>query len=115
MPSSSPPPPSGDQIDRGHTTGIFQIETSTGTEAAIALKPRNEFDTANLISITRPGVADAGLKDVRRRSRGAEPVIYDHPLMENFVGPKWSTDTYGVLVYQEQLVLAVEQPPGSPR
>lgn len=99
-----------DQIDRGHTTGIFQIETSTGTEAAIALKPRNEFDTANLISITRPGVADAGLKDVYlRRRAGAEPVAYDHPLMENFVGPKWSTDTYGVLVYQEQLVLAVEQ------
>jgi len=99
-----------DQIDKGHTTGIFQIETSTGTDAAIALKPRNEFDVANLISITRPGVADAGLKDVYlRRRAGQEPVIYDHPLMENFVGPKWSTDTYGVLVYQEQLVLAVEQ------
>ncbi len=99
-----------DQIDRGHTTGIFQIETSTGTDAAIALKPRNEFDAANLISITRPGVADAGLKDVYlRRRAGAEPVIYDHPLMEKIVGPGWATDTYGVLVYQEQLVLAVEQ------
>lgn len=97
------------QIDNGQTTGIFQVETSTLTEAAIEFKPRSEKDVADLCSIVRPGVADAGLKDVYlRRRAGAEPVTYDHPLMESIVGPGWSTDTYGVLVYQEQIIEAVQ-------
>ena len=97
-------------IDKGQTTGIFQMETSTGTDAAIQFKPRSEIDVADLSAIVRPGVSDAGLKEVYlRRRAGTEPVVYDHPLMENFVGPKWSTDTFGILVYQEQLIEAVEQ------
>lgn len=93
------------QIDAGQTTGIFQVETPLCTNTAIAFKPRSETDVADLTSIIRPGVKDAGLTDVylRRRS-GEEPVVYDHPLMEKFVGPSWVTHTYGVLVYQEQLM-----------
>lgn len=98
------------QIDRGHTTGIFQVETGNCTEAAIAFRPRNEVDIADLTSIIRPGVADAGLKEVYlRRRAGEEPVVYDHPLMENFVGPGWSTNTYGILVYQEQFIQCVQE------
>jgi DNA polymerase-3 subunit alpha len=97
------------QIDKGHTTGIFQVETSNCTTSAIDFRPRSMVDIANLTSIIRPGVADAGLKDayVRRRA-GLEPVLYDHPLMESFVGPKWSTDTFGILVYQEQIIQCVQ-------
>lgn len=98
------------QIDKGHTTGIFQVETANLTAAAMDFKPRSEVDVADLTSIVRPGVADAGLKEVylRRRS-GQEPVVYDHPLMERFVGPSWSTNTYGILVYQEQIIECVQQ------
>lgn len=97
------------QIDNGQTTGIFQVETSTLTEAAVEFKPRSEVDVADLCSIVRPGVADAGLKDVYlRRRAGAEPVSYDHPLMESIVGPGWATDTFGILVYQEQIIEAVQ-------
>ena len=98
-----------EQIDAGQTLGIFQMETSFGTEAAIQFRPRSEIDVADLASIVRPGVSDAGLKDVYlRRRAGKEPVVYDHPLMEAIVGPKWSTDTFGILVYQEQLIEAVQ-------
>lgn len=97
-------------IDRGETCGIFQVETANCTEAAIQFKPRSEVDVADLTSIIRPGVADAGLKDVYlRRRAGLEPVTYDHFLMEKFVGPGWATDTRGVLVYQEQLIECVQQ------
>lgn len=97
------------QIDKGHTTGIFQVETSNCTQAAVEFHPRSEVDIADLTSIIRPGVADAGLKEpYLRRRAGTEPVIYDHPLMENFVGPKWSTDTHGILVYQEQIIQCVQ-------
>lgn len=94
-----------EQIDKGQTLGIFQVETSNCTEAAIHFHPRNEVDVADLCSVIRPGVSDAGLKEVYlRRRAGLEPVLYDHPLMEQFVGPKWATNTYGVLVYQEQFM-----------
>lgn len=98
------------QIDQGKTTGIFQVETSLATEAAIKLRPRNELDIADLVSIIRPGVADAGLKDVYLRRRDKqEPVTYDHPMMERFVGPSWASNTYGVIVYQEQIVECVQK------
>jgi DNA polymerase-3 subunit alpha len=97
------------QIDVGQTLGIFQVETSNCTQAAIEFKPRSEVDVADLTSIIRPGVADAGLKEpyLRRRAM-VEPVTYDHPLMESIVGPKWSTNTHGILVYQEQIIECVQ-------
>lgn len=95
------------QIDAGQTTGIFQVGTPNCTETAIKFKPRSLADVANLTSVIRPGVKDAGLLPVYlARRAGTEPVVYDHPLMEQFVGPKWVTDTYGILVYQEQLMEA---------
>lgn len=101
------------QIDAGLTTGVFQVETSNCTQAAVEFKPRSEVDVADLTSIIRPGVADAGLKEVYlRRRAGLEPVVYDHPLMENFVGPGWSTNTYGILVYQEQIIQCVQEMAG---
>lgn len=92
------------QIDTGQTTGIFQLETPGGTKVSIDHKPRSERDVADLISINRPGVIRAGLLGhyIKRR-HGTEDVTYDHPLMETIVG-----DTYGILVYQEQLIQAVQ-------
>ena len=89
-------------IDRGDTAGVFQLETAGGTEDAMRFKPRNEVDVADLISVNRPGVIDAGLKDkYMARRAGLEPDVFDHPLMEVIVG-----DTHGVLVYQEQMMRA---------
>ena len=88
------------QIDEGQTVGIFQLGTPGGTDAAIEFRPRSMVDVADLISINRPGVRDAGLYHVYlRRRAGLEPVAYDHPLMETI-----AKDTFGVLVYQEQLM-----------
>ena len=102
-----------DQIDKGHTTGIFQVETSNCTSTAVEFKPRSLKDVADLTSVIRPGVVDAGLlQPYLRRRHGLEPVAYDHPLMTQFLGPGWSTDTYGVLVYQEQFIQCVEEVAG---
>lgn len=92
------------QIDKGHTVGIFQVETPNATESATQFRPRSESDVADLISIIRPGVKDAGLdKAYLRRRQGTEAVVYDHPLMEPIVG-----GTHGILVYQEQIIAAVQ-------
>lgn len=92
-------------VAQGRTTGLFQIETPGTTRTAIDLKPRNELDVAALLSIIRPGVKDAGETErYLARRAGAEPVRYDHPLMEAI-----TAETYGVLVYQEQMMRAARE------
>ena len=91
-------------IEEGQTTGIFQLGTPGGTDSAIEFKPRDERDVAALIAINRPGVRDAGFYDIYlRRRAGVQPVEFDHPLMAEIVG-----DTYGILIYQEQLMEAAK-------
>lgn len=93
------------QIDRGQTAGIFQIGTPGGTKQAMRFKPRSLVELADLASINRPGVIRAGqLEHYLKRRNGDEDVTYDHPLMEPITGPSSSMYTYGILVYQEQLI-----------
>ena len=90
------------QIDDGQTVGIFQLGTPGGTDSAIEFRPRSMVDVADLIAINRPGVRDAGYYHAYlRRRAGTEPVTYHHPLMEPI-----TANTYGILVYQEQLMQA---------
>jgi DNA polymerase III subunit alpha len=93
-----------EHIAEGRTTGIFQIETPGTTRTAVEMKPLNELDVAALVSIIRPGVKDAGETDrYLKRRAGIEPVVYDHPMLEPIV-----SETYGVLVYQEQMMRAAK-------
>lgn len=97
------------QIDDGDTLGIFQLDTPLATDAAIKFNPRSERDVCDLISVNRPGVINAGqLPHYMARREGSERVVYDHPLMEAVTGPGWQADTYGILVYQEQMMRAAE-------
>jgi DNA polymerase-3 subunit alpha len=94
-----------EQIDRGRTAGIFQIGTVSGTKQAMRFRPRSLVELADLASINRPGVIRAGqLEHYLKRRNGDEDVVYDHPLMEPITGPSSSMYTYGILVYQEQLL-----------
>jgi len=93
------------QIDRGQTAGIFQIGTPGGTKQAMRFRPRSLVELADLASINRPGVIRAGqLEHYLKRRNGDEDVTYDHPMMVAITGPDSSTYTYGILVYQEQLI-----------
>jgi DNA polymerase-3 subunit alpha len=92
------------EMEKGQTVGIFQLETPGGTRVTKDFKPKSMTDVADLISVNRPGVIRAGLlTHYIRRRHGIEAVSYDHPLMQDIVG-----DTYGVLVYQEQLIQACQ-------
>lgn len=93
------------EIAAGHTLGIFQIETPELSRMSQILQPQNEKDVAALISIVRPGVKDAKLDQVYLgRRNGTLEVEYDHPMMEPI-----TRDTYGVMIYQEQLLRAVQE------
>ena len=93
-----------ENVDKGRTLGVFQLEASYMTSVGRGFKPRDRHEGADLISVNRPGVVRAGLLDVYldRRS-GKQEVVYDHPLMEQLTG-----STYGILVYQEQIQKAVQ-------
>lgn len=87
-------------LQRGDTTGVFQLESSGMKKYLKDLKPTEFDDIVAMCALYRPGPLSAGLVDTFiRRKNGNEAVVYDHPSME----PALSS-TYGVLVYQEQFM-----------
>src|SRR5260370_42121021 len=68
------------------------------------LKPSCFEDVSAATSLFRPGRLDAGMVDPSiRRKHGREAVEYDHPLLEDAL-----RDTYGVIIYQEQVMRAAQ-------
>lgn len=87
-------------FQRGDTTGVFQLESSGMKRYLKDLKPTVFEDIIAMVALYRPGPLTAGLTDkFIARKNGREAVSYDHKLME--VALK---NTYGVLVYQEQVM-----------
>ena len=84
---------------RGETTGLFQFESDGMKKWLIALQPERLTDLVAMNALYRPGPMEYIPRFVARK-QGHEPVTYDHPLME-----KYLKDTYGVTVYQEQVML----------
>tara|TARA_Y100001938_G_scaffold64504_1_gene89637 strand:- start:14261 stop:15820 length:1560 start_codon:yes stop_codon:yes gene_type:complete len=93
-----------DLICDGQTKGVFQLESSLGKHWAKQVKPRNIKELAALISLIRPGclkAKDANGKSMTQvyvdRKSNKEPVTYPSSALEEIL-----SETYGVLVYQEQ-------------
>ena len=84
---------------RGETTGLFQFESDGMKKWLIALQPERLTDLVAMNALYRPGPMDY-IPSFVNRKQGKEPITYDHPLME-----KYLKDTYGVTVYQEQVML----------
>jgi DNA polymerase-3 subunit alpha len=89
-----------DAICKGHTLGMFQIETPDGRRLCRQLKPRSVADLSAIMALGRPGPRESGLtKTYLRRRFGQEPVSYPDPRLAEVLG-----DTYGAVVYQEQVM-----------
>ncbi len=86
-------------FSRGETTGLFQFESDGMKKWLIALQPERLTDLVAMNALYRPGPMDY-IPTFVARKQGREPVTYDHPLMEARL-----KDTYGVTVYQEQVML----------
>ena len=84
---------------RGETTGLFQFESPGMKKWLMALQPERLTDLVAMNALYRPGPMDY-IPTFVARKQGREQVSYDHPLME-----KYLKDTYGVTVYQEQVML----------
>jgi DNA polymerase-3 subunit alpha len=87
-------------LQRGDTTGVFQLESAGMKRYLKDLKPTLFEDIVAMCALYRPGPLGAGLTDsFVKRKNGIETVTYDHPLTKNSLEP-----TYGVIVYQEQVM-----------
>lgn len=87
-------------FQRGDTTGVFQFESSGMKRYLRELKPTVFDDIIAMGALYRPGPLGAGLTDsFVKRKNGLEKVSYDHPSMKTAL-----ETTYGVLVYQEQVM-----------
>ena len=83
----------------GHTTAIFQFESGGMKKYLKELKPNRFEDLVAMNALYRPGPMDY-IPSFIARKHGREKIEYDHPLME-----KYLKDTYGITVYQEQVML----------
>jgi len=87
-------------ISAGNTTGIFQLESSGMKEMLVKLKPSCFEDVIAACALYRPGPLGSGMvDDFIDRKHGKKKVVYDLPQLEPIL-----KDTYGVIVYQEQVM-----------
>ena len=86
-------------FQEGRTIGVFQFESAGMRKYMKELKPTVMGDLIAMNALYRPGPMDY-IPQFIRRKHGLEPVTYDIPVME-----KYLQDTYGVTVYQEQVML----------
>jgi len=88
-------------FSEGRTDGIFQFESSGMRDLLRRVQPSVFGDLAALNALYRPGALDAGTVEVYIERRRGKKFDYPLPQLEPIL-----RDTYGVLVYQEQVMLA---------
>jgi len=82
----------------GNTIGIFQFESAGMRDYLRKLKPSGIEDLIAMNALYRPGPMDM-IDQFINRKQGREKITYLNPLLEPFL-----KDTYGVIVYQEQVM-----------
>ncbi|MBX3002832.1 MAG: DNA polymerase III subunit alpha [Anaerolineales bacterium] len=93
-------------LGRGETAGVFQFEGSGMRRWMVAMKPKMLENAVAMVALFRPGPMDF-IPTYIARMHGKEDVKYAHPKLESIFA-----ETYGIPVYQEQLMFAVMQVAG---
>ncbi|EKH7232363.1 DNA polymerase III subunit alpha [Campylobacter upsaliensis] len=91
-------------IQSGNTLGIFQIESDGMQSLNARLKPENFEDLIAVLALYRPGPMESGmLDDFIDRKHGLKKIEYPFDVLKEVLEP-----TYGVIVYQEQVMQIVQ-------
>lgn len=85
-------------FQRGDTTGVFQLESAGMKRYLRELKPTVFEDIVAMVALYRPGPMQF-IDDFIKRKHGEREITYMHPKMQGAL-----ENTYGVLVYQEQVM-----------
>lgn len=87
-------------LQRGDARGVFQLESDGIRELLKRMKPDNIRDIIAIMALYRPGPLGGGMVDAYINCKhGREKPHYAHPVMEEVLG-----ETYGVMVFQEQIM-----------
>ncbi len=89
-------------FSKGETTGIFQFESPPMKKYLRELKPNRFEDLIAMNALYRPGPMEY-IPSFINRKNGKEKIVYDTPVMEEYL-----QDTYGITVYQEQVMLLAQ-------
>ena len=87
-------------LNRAENVGVFQVESPGMRRTCAIFDLKGIGDLIALIALYRPGPMDL-IDEYVKRKRGKSQFTYEHPLLE-----KISAETYGVLIYQEQVMAA---------
>ena len=88
----------------GNTTGVFQLESPGMKKLVNDMQPSVFGDIVAIVALYRPGPLGSGMvDDFIQCKHGRKQIVYPHQLMVPIL-----KDTYGVMVYQEQIIQAVQ-------
>jgi len=87
------------------TTAIFQLESHGMRDLIRRMKPDRFEDIVALVALFRPGPLQSGMvNDFISRKHGQAPILYLHPSLKAIL-----EDTYGVILYQEQVMQIAQE------
>ena len=89
-------------LSSGETAGVFQLEGAGMRRYIKELKPTTFSDIAAMIALYRPGPMEH-IPTFIKAKHGIEPIRYPHPALSSIL-----EETYGVIVYQEQVLFIVQ-------
>jgi DNA polymerase-3 subunit alpha len=89
--------------NQGETVGLFQMESGGMTSLSKQFDVRKLDDIIALIALYRPGPMEL-IPEFVKAKKGITPIKYLHPLLEEICA-----DTYGVMIYQEQVMAAASK------
>lgn len=95
-----------EMLQNGHTVGIFQLSSPGVRDLLVRAKPTSFMEIANITALYRPGPMKSGAHiQYADRKAGREEVSYIH---DDFIGTEVQEileETYGLLIFQEQIML----------
>ncbi len=87
-------------LSEGQTVGVFQLESSGMRDLLRRIRPERFEDIIAINALYRPGPLGSEMVELFiKRKRGQKEIDYEHPLLEPIL-----KDTYGVILYQEQVI-----------
>ena len=90
-------------LNKGNTVGVFQLESGGMRDLCRRFQISSIEHITALVALYRPGPMEL-IPDFIERRHGRAPIEYAHPLLEDI-----SRETYGVLIYQEQVMQAAQR------
>jgi DNA polymerase-3 subunit alpha len=103
LPHLPPPEKAFELLARGDVTGVFQVEGTGMRRVLTEMKPTKFEHIVAAISLFRPGPMEY-IPTYIARMHGKEAVTYKHPRLEPIL-----SETYGIIVYQEQIIQIAAQ------